>query len=76
MKKIYPYQDCCKQAAIKAYKQRLFYPVACDSCGNFFAITDELAFFIEQGAAYYRTKATTANVDMVLYDGSIIFLLP
>jgi len=76
MKKIYPYQDCCKQAAVNAFKQRLFYPVYCDSCGNFFAITDQLAFFIEQGIAFYRIKAIAANFDMVLYDGNIIFMLP
>jgi hypothetical protein len=75
MKKIYPYQDCCKQTAVNAFKQRLFYPVYCDSCGNFFAITDQLAFFIKQGIAFYRIKAIAANFDMVLYDGNIIFML-
>jgi len=76
MKKIYPYQDCCKQAAVNAFEQRLFYPVYCDSCGNFFAITDQLAFLIEQAIAFYRIKAIAANFDMVLYDGNIIFMLP
>jgi len=76
MKKIYPYQDCCKQAAVNAFKQRLFYPVYCDSCGNFFAITDQLAFLIEQAIAFYRIKAIAANFDMVIYDGNIIFMLP
>ena len=76
MKKIYPYQDCCKQAAVDAFKQRLFYPVCCDSCGNFFSITDELALLIEQGIAFYGIKAITANFDLILSDGNIIFLLP
>lgn len=73
---IYPYQDCCKQAAIKAYKQGLFRLVDCDSCKNLFSITDELAFFIEVVIAFYRIKAITANFDLVLTDGNIIFLLP
>jgi len=74
--KIYPFQNCCKQAAIKAYNKGLFYPVACDSCGNFFSITDELDLLIKQGIAHYTIKAITANFDLVLYDGNIIFLLP
>ena len=51
-------------------------PRICDSCENFFLITDELALFIEQGIACDRIKAITANFGLVLYDGNIIFLLP
>ena len=74
--KIYPFQDCCKKAAVKAYNQRIFYLVVCDSCQNCFPITDEIAFFIDHAIAYYKTNATTATFDVVLSDGNIIFLLP
>lgn len=75
--KIYPFKDCCKQAAIKAYNRgRIFYLVTCDSCENLFPITDELAFFIGQAIAYNKIKPVNATFDFVLSDGNIIFLLP
>ena len=74
--KIYPVKECCKQADVNEFKKKLFYPVYCDSCGNVFAITDQLDFLIEQSIAFYRTKHITGNFDFVIYDGNIIFLLP
>ena len=73
--KIYPFQECCKRTAIKAYKQGLFYFITCDSCEKLFSITDQLAFFIEHVIIFYRITDITANFDLVLYDGNIIFLV-
>jgi len=73
---IYPFQSCCKQTAIEAYNQGIFYLIGCDSCENLFSITDDLAFFIEQVIAYYRLKNTYLHFDLVLFDGNKIFLLP
>ena len=74
--KIYPFHSCCKQTAIKAYNQGIFYLIGCDSCKTVFSITDDLAFFIDQVIAYYRLKTAYLHFDLVLFDGNIIFLLP
>lgn len=73
---IYPFQSCCKQTAIEAYNQEIFYLIGCDSCKTVFSITDDLAFFIDQVIAYYRLKNTYLYFDLVLSDHNIIFLLP
>ncbi len=74
--KIYPFYSCCKQTAIKAYNQRIFYLIGCDSCKTVFSITDDLAFFTDQVIAYYSLNSTSLHFDLVLSDGNMIFLLP
>lgn len=74
--KMYPFHSCCKQTALKAYKQGIFSLIGCDSCKTVFSITDDLAFFIDQIIAYYRLNSTSLHCDLLLFDGNMIFLLP
>jgi hypothetical protein len=70
-------KPCCKQTAIKAFEQRIFYLVGCEFCGTVFSLTNDFQFLFEQIMAYYKIRSTHHyTFDFILHNGNAIFILP
>ena len=71
------FNHCCRNTAIEAFQQGIFYLLGCETCATVFSITDQLDFFMAQCIAYHKLSPNYPHpFDAILFNGKIIFMIP